>query len=109
MGAPLKHAVDIDPREPESPRPRSVAHLALPLQWVGILLAQTVAGALWLDHRFASQGDDFREQIKELRAEMYHPQDANRDLALRDQRIDELTRRIDVLEHYIDGRGHARW
>ena len=107
MGAPLKQ-VDLDIGEPQPPRGRSVAGLTLPLQWVGMLLLQTALGTVWLDHRFGGLETEIRDQGKELRAEIYHQQDATRDLALRDQRIDELTRRIAILEGYIDGRGHAR-
>lgn len=106
MGAPLRE-VDIDVGEPSGPR-RSIAAFTLPLQWVGVLLLQTGLGMGWLDHRFGGLETEIRDQGKELRAEIYHQQDATRDLALRDQRIDELTRRISILEGYIDGRGHAR-
>lgn len=106
MGAPLRE-VDIDMGEPSGPR-RSVASLTLPLQWVAILLVQTTLGVVWLDHRFGSLEREIVDQGTALRAEIYHQQDAARDLALRDQRIDELTRRIAVLEGYIDARGHGR-
>lgn len=105
MGAPLRE-VDIDVGDPRGPR--SVSSLTLPLQWVAILLVQTVGGTFYLDHRFGGLEAEIRDQGKELRAEIYHQQDATRDLALRDQRIDELARRIAILEGYIDGRGHAR-
>lgn len=108
MGAPLRHAVDIESGEPEPPRARSVANLALPLQLVGILIAQAVMIVLWLDHRFTSLEADIQEQGKELRAEMYRPMDAEKDREMCNLRIDGMARRIDVLEHYIDGRGH-RW
>lgn len=92
MGAPLRE-VDIDVGDPDPPQ-RNVGGLTIPLQWASMLLLQTALAAVWLDHRF-----------EELRAEIYHQQDATRDLALRDQRIDELTRRISILERYADRRG----
>lgn len=100
MGAPLRE-VDIDVGEPDPPR-RGAGSLALPLQWVGMLLLQTALATVWLDHRFGGLENEIRDQGKELRAEIYHQQDATRDLALRDQRIDELTRRISILEGYVD-------
>lgn len=107
MGAPLRKAdVDVGGQPPRGPS--SPTNFALPIQWVGMLLLQTVAVTVWLDHRFGDLEAEIRDQGKELRAEIYHQQDANRDLALRDQRIDELTRRIAILEDYIDAKGHAR-
>lgn len=105
MGAPIRE-VDLDIGEPVPRAPRS--SFALPIQWVGMLLVQTVVVTVWLDHRFGDIEAEIRDQGKELRAEIYHQQDATRDLALRDQRIDELTRRIVILEDYIDGRPHRR-
>lgn len=68
-----------------------------------VLLLQTVSAVLWFDSKF-SKLDTVIEQQKEIRAEVYRQNDATRDLALRDDRIAELGRRIQMLEQYADGR-----
>jgi hypothetical protein len=89
--------------EPPLPRPGwSVARLVMPLPLVGLVLVQTVLGMAYLEHRFArveSAVDRWQDSKPD-----YRQQDAARDLALRDDRIAELTRRMAILEGYNDGR-----
>lgn len=100
MGAPLRQ-VDIDVGDS---RPRwSIAGLGVPLPMVAVLLAQTVAVVMWVGKQ-SDKLDTVIEQQKEIKAEVYHSADATRDLALRDQRIDQLERRMTIIEGYIDGR-----
>jgi hypothetical protein len=95
--------VDIDVGE-DKPRPHwSIAGLGIPLPMVAVLLAQTVAVVMWVGKQ-SDKLDTVIEQQKEIRAEVYHQNDATRDLALRDDRIAELARRIQILEAYVDGR-----
>ncbi len=82
----------------------SVAALGVPLQWVGLLLLQTVSVTLYLEHRFGKVEASI-ERFTEERHEIYRQGDAGRDLALRDDRISELGRRIAILEAHMD---HAR-
>jgi hypothetical protein len=94
--------LDVDTGKPER-RPWSITAMSLPVPVVAVLLVQTVSLVLY----FGSQGtklDSVIESNKEIKAELYKQGDATRDLALRDDRIAELTRRILILEQYIDGR-----
>lgn len=98
--------VDIDVgdvKEDHQRAPWSVAVLGVPLPMVGVLLAQTVAVVFWLGQQ-STKLDTVIDQNKEIRTEIYKQADATRDLALRDDRISELGRRIENLERYIDGR-----
>jgi hypothetical protein len=83
--------------------PWSIAALGVPLPIVATLLAQTVAVVLWVGKQ-SDKLDTVIEQQKEIRTEIYKQGDATRDLALRDDRIAELGRRIELLERVIDGR-----
>jgi hypothetical protein len=94
--------VDIDVGTTREPR-WSLAALGLPLPQVGALLAVVVPMIVWIDARL-SKIDTVIEQNKEIKADIYHQAEASRDLALRDQRIDQLERRVGNLEAYIDGR-----
>jgi len=75
----------------------SLADLGLPLPTVAALLVAGAGLVLWLDARLAPI-PIIVEQNKEIRAELYKQRDAERDLALRDDRIAELGRRIQILE-----------
>lgn len=97
MGASPRQ-IDLDVGEPRPPRgPLSAGSLVLPVQWLAGIVSTVVIVTLYLDHQLSPlQG--VPEQIKELRTEIYHQQDAARDLALRDDRIAQLTRRIEIVE-----------
>jgi hypothetical protein len=103
MGAaPRLREVDADPGEPERERPAhrppwNVAVLGMPLPMVGLVLLQTVAVAFWVGQQ-STKLDTVLEQQKEARAETYKQADAARDLALRDDRIAELGRRMELVE-----------
>jgi hypothetical protein len=92
--------VDLDAEELEHKRSRrqqwSVAGLVMPLPMVGLLLLQTVLGTLWLDSKLAPLATV--AEMKEIKAEIYKQQDATKDLALRDDRIAEIIRRLELLE-----------
>jgi hypothetical protein len=102
MGERLR-AVDVDLGESRPAAPWSIAALGVPLPIVATLLAQTVAVVLWVGKQ-SDKLDTVIEQQKEIRTEIYKQGDATRDLALRDDRIAELGRRIELLERVIDGR-----
>jgi hypothetical protein len=95
----IKQGQGEPPREPRW----SVAALGVPLPMVVALLAQTVVVVLWAG-RQSDKLDAVAEQLKEIKTEVYHQTDATRDLALRDDRIAELQRRVQILEAYQDGR-----
>jgi hypothetical protein len=95
--------IDVDLGEPErgrapAPRPAwSVAVLGVPLPMVWLVLVQTVAVAFWVGQQ-STKLDTVLEQQKESRAETYKQADATRDLALRDDWIAELGRRMELVE-----------
>jgi hypothetical protein len=93
----------MDVGEDKPPPHWSVAGLGVPLPMVAVLLAQTVAVVLWVGKQ-SDKLDTVLESQKEIKAEVYHSADATRDLALRDDRIAQLTRRVELLECYVDGR-----
>jgi hypothetical protein len=99
----LKDRVDIDVGEDKPRGHWSIAALGVPLPIVATLLAQTVAVVLWVGKQ-SDKLDTVLESQKEIKAEVYHSADATRDLALRDDRIAQLTRRVELLECYVDGR-----
>jgi hypothetical protein len=82
----------------------SIAGFGVPLYTVGLLLGQTVLGTLYMEHRFGrleSSVDRFTEDRREL----YKQGDATRDLARRDDQIEELKRRLAAVEANQVGRG----
>ena len=82
----------------------SIAGFGVPLYTVGLLLGQTVLGTLYMEHRFGrleSSVDRFTED----RREFYKQGDATRDLARRDDQIEELKRRLAAVEVNQVGRG----
>lgn len=98
--------VDFDVSQPpEVPHrsPWSVAVLGVPLPMVGVILVQTVTVVFYVGQQ-STRLETVIEQNKELRDAIYRSTDASRDLALRDDRISELGRRVEILERYIDGR-----
>jgi hypothetical protein len=99
----VREKVNIDVGQDRREPRWSVAALGLPLPFVGVLLLQTVIGVLWLDARLGKI-DTVIEQQKEMKQQIYQQNDAARDLALRDDRIRQLTRRVDLIECYQDGR-----
>lgn len=99
--------VDIDVDEPDMGGRRdrhawSIASFGLPLPMVAVLLVSYGAAVLWIDSRLAPI-PIIVEQNKEIRAEQYKQGDAVRDLALRDDRIAEMGRRIELLERLSRG------
>jgi hypothetical protein len=104
MGERLR-AVDVDLDQGGGPtrQPWSIGALGVPLPIVATLLVQTAAVLLWVGKQ-SDKLDTVIEQQKEIKAEVYHQNDATRDLALRDDRIAELARRVAILEGYVDGR-----
>jgi Tfp pilus assembly protein PilO len=81
----------------------SVAGIGIPLPLAAVIMVQTAGFVFWLG-RSADKIDTVIEQNREIKAELYKQGDATRDLALRDDRIAELNRRVDLLERFIDGR-----
>jgi hypothetical protein len=94
--------LDLDVGEPEAEFARparqwSIAALGVPVPMALAMFAQVVLLVLWVG-RQSDKLDTLIESQKELKAEIYKQPDALRDLALRDDRIGELARRVQLLE-----------
>jgi hypothetical protein len=69
----------------------------IPIALIAMLLIQS-AGAIWWAATQSAKMDALTAMVTEFRAAQYTQNDAHRDLALTTLRIDDLTRRTEVLE-----------
>lgn len=89
--------IDIDVGEAEHGRRWSIARASIPLPMAGLVLVQCLGGSWWA----SGLSSDVRAVIKHQEAmeqQAYQQKDAERDFALRDDRISELGRRVETLE-----------
>jgi hypothetical protein len=83
----------------------SIEGVTVPLTLVGGLLLQTAFFAFWLsglssDVKTLTKNQDKADVL------VYKQSDATKDLAVRDQRLTDLERRVRDLEQIADGRKH---
>jgi hypothetical protein len=102
MGSPLR-GIDIDVGEARQAPSAARLWRDIPLPIAAAILIQTGGIVYWAAQQ-STKLDTMIMQQQEFKTELYRQVDATRDLALRDDRIVQLERRIASLEQVIDGR-----